>query len=225
VGEYDDLLDEAKSKAAAYMSTAKVYIPKMYNALMSENKNISPQDARDRIEKDCVSIWSRRTILDALPDEAKNQEKQKSGRLGQKKRSSAAFSAAPEAGAVPIILDTNGRPISGAIDKSSEHTSKRQVKQNIRGCPNCQELYTANQQLRDALKVHASVTTDKQIAQKSNEKQFELCVPFKPLLGHMMNFVESHGVMDRVSFTGKLNIQTRKVVDVRWFYTKTSSNN
>src|SRR5215471_6658613 len=113
VGEYDDLLDEAKSKAAAYMSTAKVYIPKMYNALMSENKNISPQDARDRIEKDCVGIWSRRTILDALPDEAKNQEKRKSGRLGQKKRSSAAFSAAPEAGAVPIILDTNGRPISG----------------------------------------------------------------------------------------------------------------
>jgi hypothetical protein len=217
VGEYDDLLDEAKSKAAAYMSTAKVYIPKMYNALMSENKNISPQDARDRIEKDCVGIWSRRTILDALPDEAKNQEKQKSGRLGQKKRSSAAFSAAPEAGAVPIILDANGRPISGAIDKSLEHTSKRQVKQNIKGCPNCQELYAANQQLRDDL--HASVTADKQIAQKSNEEQFELCVPFKPLLRHMIDFVESHGVMDRVSFTGKFNIQTRKVVDVRWIYT------
>ena len=217
MGEYDDLLDEAKSKAAIYMSTAKVYIPKMYNALMSENKNISPQDARDRIEKDCVGIWSRRTILDALPDEAKNQEKQKSGRLGQKKRSSAAFSAAPEAGAVPIILDANGRPISGAIDKSSEHTSKRQVKQNIKGCPNRQELYAANQQLRDDL--HASVTADKQIAQKSNEEQFELSVPFKPLLRHMIIFVDSHGVRDRVSFTGKLNIQTRKVRDVRWIYT------
>ena len=46
MGEYDDLLDEAKSKAAAYMSTAKVYIPKMYNALMSENKNISARCKR-----------------------------------------------------------------------------------------------------------------------------------------------------------------------------------
>ena len=217
MGEYDDLLDEAKSKAAAYMSTARVYIPKMYNALMSENKNISPQDARDRIEKDCVDIWSRRTILDALPDEAKNQEKQKSGRQGQKKRSSAAFSAAPEA--VPIILGANGTPISAAIDKSSDHTTKRQVKQNLKRCPNCHELYAANQQLNDALKVHASVTTDKLKAQKSDEEQFELCVPFKPLLRHMINFVDSHGVMDRVSFTGKLNIQTRKVADVRWFYT------
>ena len=66
------MLEEAKSRAAAYISTAKLYIPKMYNALMDENKNISPEDARDRIEKDCVGIWSKRTILDALPDEAKN---------------------------------------------------------------------------------------------------------------------------------------------------------
>ena len=42
MGKYDDLLEEAKSRAAAYISTAKLYIPKMYNALMDENKNISP---------------------------------------------------------------------------------------------------------------------------------------------------------------------------------------
>ena len=68
MGKYDELLEEAKSKAAAYISTAKFYIPKMYNALMKENQNVSPADARDRIEKDCVGIWSKRTILDALPD-------------------------------------------------------------------------------------------------------------------------------------------------------------
>ena len=76
MSQYDDLLEEARTKAAAYMSTAKVYIPKMYDALMNENKNISPEDARDRIEKDCIGIWSKRTILEALPDEAKNREKQ-----------------------------------------------------------------------------------------------------------------------------------------------------
>ena len=166
MGKYDDLLEEAKSRAAAYISTAKLYIQKMYNALMDENKNISPEDARDRIEKDCVGIWSKRTILDALPDEAKNREKQKSGRLGQKKRNFAAVSAAPEPGTA-IIIDTNGRPINGAIDESSEDRSKRQVKANIKECPNCQGHYAANQQLRDVLKVRASApSTDKQIAQE-----------------------------------------------------------
>ena len=95
MSEYDDLLAEATTKAEAFRATAKEYIPKMYAALRNENSNLSPTDARDRIQKDCLRVWSRRTILDALPDEAKNPEKQKSGRLGQKKRNSAAFSAAP----------------------------------------------------------------------------------------------------------------------------------
>ena len=80
----------------------------MYQALCNENPNISAADARDRIEKDCVGIWSKRTIIDALPDEAKNPEKQKAGRLGQKKRNSAAFSAAPPKR--KIVMDTRGRP-------------------------------------------------------------------------------------------------------------------
>jgi hypothetical protein len=222
VGKYDDLLEEAKSKAAAYISTAKLYIPKMYNALMKENQNISPEDARDRIEKDCIGIWSKRTILDALPDEAKNREKQKSGRLGQKKRKFAAVSAAPEPRTAAIIMDTNGRPINGRIDESSEHGSKRQSNANTKECPNRQEPYAANQQLRDALKVYASATTDKQIAQKSREDylEFELSVPFRPLLGHMLHAFESDKE-DRVSlvrYVGKLNVQTREVVDVRWSY-------
>jgi hypothetical protein len=49
-----------------------------------KDASFSPQDARHRIEKDCFGIWSRRTIIDALPDEAKNPEKQKAGPLRQK---------------------------------------------------------------------------------------------------------------------------------------------
>jgi hypothetical protein len=94
--EYDNLLEEAKQKAAAFQSTAKEYIPRMYAALRREDPYMSPQDARERIEKDCIGIWSKRTILEVLPAEAKNPEKQKSGRLSQKKHNFAAVSAAPE---------------------------------------------------------------------------------------------------------------------------------
>ncbi|MGB6673194.1 MAG: hypothetical protein WBE34_12230, partial [Candidatus Nitrosopolaris sp.] len=118
MSEYDDLVKEAKVKAAAFQSTAREYIPKMYQALRKENHEIPPTDARDRIEKDCVGIWSKRTILDALPDEAKNPEKQKAGRLGQTKRNSAAFSAAPES-KKKIIIDTEGRPITDVSPETS----------------------------------------------------------------------------------------------------------
>jgi hypothetical protein len=92
--KYQDLLKEVAGKIAEFKrATAKEYVPKMYLALRG-NPDISSRDARIKIEKDCESIWSKRTILDALPDEAKDQEKQNAGRLRQKGANSAAFPAA-----------------------------------------------------------------------------------------------------------------------------------
>jgi hypothetical protein len=71
---YDQLLKEAKAKAEAFALTALEYIPKMYYALRTEEPNLSPDDARDGIQKDCVGIWSKRTIVDALPDEARSKK-------------------------------------------------------------------------------------------------------------------------------------------------------
>jgi hypothetical protein len=89
----------------------------MYLALRNENSNLIPEDARDRIEKDCMNIWSKRTILDALPDEAKDLEKQKAGRLSQKEANSAAVSAAPLSTKKQeeVIIDTQGNPIDDSI--------------------------------------------------------------------------------------------------------------
>jgi hypothetical protein len=79
---YDDILDVAREKAeASRLQVNKYlpmrYIPMMYEALLRENPNFSPKDARDRIQKDCADIWHKTTILRALPDEAINQEEQK----------------------------------------------------------------------------------------------------------------------------------------------------
>lgn len=98
---------------AFQQTTAKEYIPKMYEAVRSENPNHTPEDIRERITKDCIKIWKKRTILEALPDEAKDPEKQKAGHLGQKKRNSAALSAAPSVKKKEqeIIIDTAGKPV------------------------------------------------------------------------------------------------------------------
>jgi hypothetical protein len=81
VANYDDLLEEVKRKASAFQSIAKKYIPRMYEALRNEDPHISPQDARERIEKDCIDFRSKRTILEALPAES---GKAKSGEIKPK---------------------------------------------------------------------------------------------------------------------------------------------
>lgn len=130
--KYDNLLEEVGKKATAFQAVAKKYIPRMYEALRNEDPHISPQDARDRIEKDCIGFWRKRTILEVLPAEAKNPEKQKAGRLSQKKRNFAAVSAAPAV--EEIILDTDGRssnigayPISDSINQHHDQSNQNGI--------------------------------------------------------------------------------------------------
>jgi hypothetical protein len=141
--EYDELLEEARTKVGAFSrSSAKEFIPKMYRALRNENSSLMPEKVRERIEKDCCpKIWKKRTLLDALPDEAKNQNKQKAGRLRRKKHNSAALSAAPfTRKREEIVIDTEGRPVEigtfsttapvAATDGSSPSDDKNQVRDN-----------------------------------------------------------------------------------------------
>lgn len=113
MSEYNNLLQELKSKIIdlqkPIIATAKEYIPKMYKAIINENPNLTPIDARRRIEKDCrEGFWSKRTILYALPDDAKNLEKQKAGRQRHKnKNDDAAMIAAPNNLKSKINLDVN----------------------------------------------------------------------------------------------------------------------
>lgn len=92
MSEYDKLLLDA-SRAARESATQ--FVPKMYRALFDENPNMTREDARDRIEKDCIEFWSKRTILEALPEDAKDPLKRKAGIQSRKAiRKRAADSAA-----------------------------------------------------------------------------------------------------------------------------------
>jgi hypothetical protein len=122
MGKYDELLEEVKAKLLAFqLLTAREYIPKLYTELLKEDSNMMPGDARDRIEKDCVELWSMRTILDALPDEAKDTKKQKAGRTKQKVENSAAASAARSIAEgqkrEEIIINTNGHTVKNGTQQ------------------------------------------------------------------------------------------------------------
>lgn len=161
--EYDELLTEVKAKAEAFRSSAKEYIPKMYSALRNENQNISPSDARDRIEKDCVGFWSRRTIIDALPDEAKDSKKQESGRLGGKKHKSAALSAAPNKldKRRQIMVDTSGSSSQSQEPSCYERSDKEEPQLDIASQNNRAESKDESQSQRD----HPSSQLEKEVQQ------------------------------------------------------------
>ncbi len=196
MSEYDDILENARQAAERFKSTAKEFIPKMYKALHNENPNISPDDARDRIEKDCVGIWSRRTILDALPNEAKNKEKQKAGRLRQKEHNSAAFSAAPsspqqeEKKKKIVVAAVQGKSVEEDIQRASDlfstnnsslsedstansnsiqaHLQDHKAISDLKECSSCQELQAENNELKDALRKATKLTTGDQINKPSS---------------------------------------------------------
>jgi hypothetical protein len=185
--EYDKLLEEARAKAEAFRSTAKEYVRKMYLALRNENPNHTPEDARDRIEKDCVGIWSKRTILDALPDEAKDLNKQKAGRLSQKEANSAAVSAANHnTNGITIPAQQIGVPNNSDIPLTVATVTPRTTVMDtqLRGqtvvekpleegeCPDCLLLSIEIDELKEALVNSTQFTKADQISR--NEIQFTI---------------------------------------------------
>jgi hypothetical protein len=81
--KYDSLLKQARE---AGRMLARTWIPRLCQALKEENSEMSNEDIRDRVEKDCAYIWSKSTIRTYIPDEFKDLQKQEAGRKGREKQ-------------------------------------------------------------------------------------------------------------------------------------------
>ena len=139
MNEYNNLLQELRLKIIELqkpiIATAKEYIPKMFKAIRNENPELTPIQARQRIEKDCKEeLWSKRTILAALPDEAKNLEKQKAGkqRHKNKNQNSAAMTAAPNNLKSKVMLNVNKNDDSSPTEIEDVINENYELKQIIR---------------------------------------------------------------------------------------------
>ena len=186
---YDQLLKEARAKAQAFILTAKEYIPKMYIALRNEEHDISAEDARDQIEKDCLDIWSRRTILDALPDEVKNKEKQKAGRLRQRKTNSAASLCTPIRKKEEIIIDNEGNAVGSGTPPLPLSTS-------------IDDRFTPSE------------NNNNQFQDKGDLSPFTIFVPYNDIWQYIMHLVAEDRREDKICFKGVLQKSTYKVISI-----------
>jgi hypothetical protein len=83
MSNYDEYLEELKR---VHSLSAKVCLQRLYELLKLEDPNMSKDDIYDRIVKDCLVIWARQTILNNMPDELKDSERQETGKKGAKKK-------------------------------------------------------------------------------------------------------------------------------------------
>jgi len=184
---YVELLAEVRTKVENFLaSTANEYIPKMYYALRNENRDMSVQDARKRIQKNCTGIWARRTIIHALPDEAKDPKKQKACSLSQKKAKCAVFSAAQISHTkdIQMIIDNTGRVIE-------DHR------------------LTMDASLIDITR------EDKSTPQDNDLLQFEFSLLSKDVMRSiLLREVEKATKEDKIWFNGILDKHTREVISV-----------
>jgi hypothetical protein len=82
VSHYDDVLYEARQRGEMI---ANKHISELYNILRDEEQ-LPPEDCRERIEHDCLDVWSKATIRKFLPDEAKNPKKRKAGKIASQQK-------------------------------------------------------------------------------------------------------------------------------------------
>jgi hypothetical protein len=181
---YDDLLEQVRTKVDAFrQTTAKEYIPQMYLALHDENPDLAPEDVRERIEKDCLDIWKPRTILDALPDEAKDPKKQKSARARQNKATCAAETAAQSGKKrEEIVIDIEGKHADNFIPPPTGSLSTQ------------------------------SSNSDNQL-QNNNHSPFEFSLLVQYVLGYLFpGSIKKYHNEERMWFNGLLDKNTGKVI-------------
>ncbi len=78
---YDELLRQIKNE---HQAKARVFIPQLCYALQSEDPLLRNEDITERIKRDLISIWSRTTIYENIPNEFKHEQKQKAARMSHK---------------------------------------------------------------------------------------------------------------------------------------------
>jgi hypothetical protein len=146
---YDQLLEQARG-------SAKYWIPKLCEALKRENSEMSNGDIRERVTHDCLPIWQKSTIRDALPDECKNNEKAQAGKKGRQKQ-------LEQAGGTVTIIEESEMPVELRAENGPDSPAGQELQnfdkpspEEMVSQPQCQSNIT-NQEHQEASEGKAAI--------------------------------------------------------------------
>jgi hypothetical protein len=144
INHYDDILNELRQKGERL---ANQYIVELYNILRDEEK-MPPEDCRDKIEHDCVDLWSKATMRKYLPPESKDPKKRQAGKIGGENKKNAMLLIVQNSkeGSARTILAEND---SYEQNKQESQTFHNQLNQQLESREPTQELYDVSKMLAD----------------------------------------------------------------------------
>jgi hypothetical protein len=144
---YDEVLNELRQKGK---KLANQYIVELYIILRDEEK-MPPEDCRDKIESDCVDLWSKATIRKYLPPESKDPKKRQAGKMGGENKKKAMLILVAEQntgegeGARTILAEND----LDNQNKQESETFHNQLNQQLEARQPTQELYDISKMLDD----------------------------------------------------------------------------
>ena len=136
ISHYDDILNELRQKGERL---ANQYIVELYNILRDEEK-MPPEDCRDKIEHDCVDLWSRATIRKYLPTEAKDSKKRQAGKMGGEEKKKKAVLLLAQNTAEGIARTVLAENDSYEQNKQESQTFHNQLNQQLEARQPTQEV-------------------------------------------------------------------------------------
>jgi len=121
LSEYEKIWEEIRNKINV---TAKQYVPTLYEALIKDG--YTPKEAREKIKKDSINIWSEKTVDNYISEDAKEPIKVLAGKLGQEKKKDTNLLTQMEAEQSPV---SQTKPISASISVPQKVISERKEEQ------------------------------------------------------------------------------------------------
>jgi hypothetical protein len=141
---YDDILNELRQKGERL---ANQYIVELYNILRDEEK-MPPEDCRDKIEHDCIDLWSKATIRKYLPPESKDSKKRQAGKMGGDRKKAMLLLAqqnTAQEGARTVLAEND----SYEENKQESQTFHNQLNQQLEARQPTHELYDVSKMFDD----------------------------------------------------------------------------
>jgi len=201
MSKYDDFLTQLKED---HKTTAEMAIKRLYKLLKEEELNLSNEDMYDRILKDCLVIWARATIIENMPDELKDSERQEAGRRGAEAKKK-------------LLRVTNDGNVAREVPANSNLFEQKQIESQTLEQGSTKRNNTSSTIVDKETDDNYPISTVDNPASSSSHNDgrspFEFSLRVQDVLGYLMPIIPKKGhEKDQMWFSGVLDKSTGVVV-------------
>jgi hypothetical protein len=199
MSRYDDFLKQLKED---HKTTAQMAIKQLYLLLKEEDPNLSNDDMYDRILKDCLVIWARATVIENMPDELKDSERQEAGRRGAEAKKK-------------LLRVTNDGNVARDAPANSNLFEQKQIESQTLEQGSTKRDNTSSTIVDKEVDDYPISNMDNPASSSHNEGliPFEFPLRVQDVLGYLFpGSRKKYHNEDRVWFSGVLDKSTREVI-------------